>query len=450
MFLRNRTRRLAAALAAIAAIGFLSPPGGHAFEIKSQSHVLPNGLRVVLAPDPSVPTVSYHTLIDAGSRDETKPGTTGLAHVFEHMMFRGTKRFPDFDAVVKPWGAQTNASTGNDVTDYFVNAKSEFLKDIIDLEADRIRNLSFTNEVFRTELGPVKEERRRGVVEDPYGFMETRLYDLAFEKHTYKHPVIGWEEDLEKLMTYEDAMRFKETFYEPAHVVISIAGNFNAASALAWITEKYGDWVPGKIMPDPIPVEPPQQAPKSETKVWKDAMIAPILMVAHKAPAMRFDTPDYVTYRVVDRLLFSNSGRLHKRLVVDRQLVEEVDGGAFGGKDPGLWTITATIKGGAALDSVEMIIMEELNKLGMAAVSQEELNKAINGLKADRVFGFDRPARVASTLGRYAVTSGSAGNVQKEMDLLSTVTPKMVMDFAHQYLTDAGRTTLMMNPKPKS
>lgn len=449
MTLRVRSWSLFTA-SALVALGLMHPPKASGFDVNSEQHVLPNGLRIILAPDPTVPTVSYHTLIDAGSRDETKKGTTGLAHVFEHMMFRGTKQYPDFDAVVKPWGAQTNASTGFDVTDYFVNAKSEFLKDIIALEADRVRNLSFTNETFRTELGPVKEERRRGVVEDPYGFMETRLYDLAFEKHTYKHPVIGWEEDLEKFMTYDDAMRFKETFYEPAHVVISVAGNFNAESTLAWITQKYGDWAAGTVKPDPIPAEPPQLAPKSETTVWKDAMIAPILMVAYKAPAMRFDAPDYVAYRVVDRLLFANSGRLHKRLVVDRQLVEEVDGGAFGGKDPGLWTITATIKSGVALDTVETIIMEELLKLGMTAVSQEELNKAINGLKADRVFGFDRPARVASTLGRYAITSGSADNVRKEMDLLSKVTPKMVMDFSRQYLTDAGRTTLIMNPKPKS
>jgi zinc protease len=450
MFLRIRTRRLAAAIAAIVAVGLLGPPRGFAFEIKSQSHVLPNGLRIVLAPDPTVPTVSYHTIMDVGSRDETKPGTTGLAHVFEHMMFRGTKRFPNFDAVVKPWGAQTNASTGNDLTDYFVNAKSEFLKDIIDLEADRVRNLSFANEIFRTELGPVKEERRRGVDEDPYGFMETRLYDLAFEKHTYKHPVIGWEEDLEKLMTYDDAIRFKETFYEPKHVVISVAGNFNPDSALAWIKQKYGDWAPGKIKPDPIPVEPPQQAPKSETRIWKDAMIAPIIMLAYKAPAMRFDTPDYVTNGVIDRLLFSNSGRLHKRLVVDQQLVEEVSGGVSGGKDLGLWTITATVKGGVTVDSVATIIIDELRKLGTTTVPSEELSKAINSLKADRVFGFDRPARIASTLGRYAVISGSAGNVQKEMELLSTVTPQMVMDFAHRYLIDAGRTMLIMTPKPKS
>jgi zinc protease len=441
--------RLVTLVASAIIVAALSPTT-HAFDVKFQYHVLPNGIRVILAPDPTVPTVSYYTLIDAGSRDETRKGTTGLAHVFEHMMFRGTKRYPDFDDVVKPWGAQTNASTGNDMTDYFVNTKSEFLKNIIDLEADRVRNLSFTNETFRTELGPVKEERRRGVTENPYGFLETRLYDLAFDKHTYKHPVIGWEEDLEKLMTYDDAMRFKNIYYSPSHTVISVAGNFNPDSALAWIKEKYSDWQQSAAQPDPIETEPPQTAPRRETREWKDAMIAPILIIAQKAPAMHFDNTDYVALRVIDRVLFSDSGRLRKRLIIDRQLVESVDGGVGGTKDPGLWGISATIKKGVAVDTVEAIILEELGKVTTAPVTQVELDKAINGIKAARVFGFDRPARVASTLGDYAIVSGSADNIKKEMDLLPTVTPSMVMEVARRYLTDAGRTTLILNPKPQS
>lgn len=445
-------RRLPAALGMLIAAGILLiiHGNGQAFDVDYQFHTLPNGLRIILAPDATVPTVSYFTMIDAGARDETKKGATGIAHVFEHMMFRGTERYPDFDDAVKPWGAQTNAFTGNDMTAYFVNTKGEFLKDIIALESDRVRNLVFTNETFRTELGPVKEERRRGVDEDPYGFLEQALYKLAFDKHTYKHPVIGWEEDLEKNMTYKDGVRFKDTYYTPQFTVISVAGDFNPDSALAWLTAAYSDWPKSTITPNPIPAEPAQTKPRREDLVWKDAMIAPILMIAHKSPAMEFNDHDYVAERAVDRLLFSNNGRLRKRLVVDEQLVEDVDGGAWGTKDPSLWTITATIKSGKSMADVEKVILAELKRLQTEPVSADELARVVRGMKADRVYGLDRPSSVAVTLGRYAIISGSADNVSKELDLLQALTPADIQAFANHYLTDLQRTTITLSPKAAS
>ena len=434
----------------VAAILLLFPIQSQAFNLDYQFHTLPNGLRIILAPDPTVPTVSYFTMIDAGARDETKKGATGIAHVFEHMMFRGTERYPDFDDAVKPWGAQTNAFTGNDMTAYFDNTKGEFLKDIIDLESDRVRNLVFTNETFRTELGPVKEERRRGVDESPYGFLEQELYKVAFDKHTYKHPVIGWEEDLEKNMTFKDGLRFKDTYYTPQFTVISVAGDFNPDSALAWITAAYSDWKKSTITPDPIPAEPKQTKARREDLTWKDAMIAPILMIAHKSPAMEFNDKDYAAMRAIDRLLFSNNGRLRKRLVVDQQLVEDVDGGAWGTKDPSLWTITATIKTGKSMDDVQNVILEELKRLQNEPVSADELARVVRGMKADRIYGLDRPSSVAVTLGRYAIISGSADNVSKELDTLESLTPSDIQAYADRYLTESQRTTVTLSPKAAS
>lgn len=442
----SRLLSVAGALAMVLGAPLVAAP----FEVPHENHVLPNGIRVILAPDATVPTVSYYTVIDAGSRDETKPGTTGLAHVFEHMMFRGTERYPDFDAAVGPMGAQTNAFTSNDMTAYFVNAKGEFLKEIIDLEADRLRNLIFTNETFRTELGPVKEERRRGIDENPYGFLDVRLNALAFERHTYKHPVIGWEEDLEKNMTFEDGFQFKKTFYSPKYTVLSVAGNFNPDSALAWISQQYDDWVPPQVTVNPIPEEPEQATSRRDDLVWKDAMIAPVLMMGHKAPPTGFATNDFVALKIVDRLLFAKSGRLRKRLVVDEQLVEDVDGGVWGSKDPGMWTITATIKGGVPIDSVEGIIDQELRRLREEPVSRGELERAIRGLKADRIYGFDRPSRAALTLGMYAILSGSSANVEREIELLEKVTPDAIQRFAQSWLVPEKRTTVTLSPKAAS
>ncbi|GAB4329490.1 MAG: pitrilysin family protein [Candidatus Zixiibacteriota bacterium] len=446
----SRISLVACVTALLTALSWMSPGTLGAFSIEYEKHVLPNGLRIILAPDPSAPTVSYYTMIDAGSRDETKRGATGIAHVFEHMMFRGTEKFPDFDAVVAPMGAQTNAFTSNDMTAYYVNAKSEFLPDIVALEADRVRNLIFTNETFRTELGPVKEERRRGVDENPYGFLEQRLYDLAFDKHTYKHPVIGWEEDLEKNMTFKDGLLFKDTYYTPKYTVIVVAGGFDPEQALQLITQHYGDWEQSTITPDPIPIEPEQKEHRRDRLVWKDAMIAPILMLAHKSPAMQFATKDYVALLAVDRLLFSSSGRLRQRLTVENQLVEDIDAGVWGTKDPSLWTITATAKSGVRLDSIEHIILEEIDRLKTEPVSAEELQKAVLGFKADRIYRMDRPASVAVTLGRYTIVSGSPDNVTRELSMLEALTPADIQVFARDYLTENRRTTITLSPKAES
>ncbi len=444
-------RRVILGLSTLTAVlAVVVPATASAFSIEYEKHALDNGLRIILAPDPSAPTVSYFTMIDAGSRDETKKGATGIAHVFEHMMFRGTEKNPDFDAAVAPMGAQTNAFTGNDMTAYYVNAKSEFLPEIVALEADRVRNLVFTNETFRTELGPVKEERRRWVDEDPYGYLEQRLYDLAFDRHTYQHPVIGWEEDLEKNMTFKDGLRFKETYYSPQFTVISVAGGFDPEQALALIEEHYGDWKQSTIAPDPIPEEPEQDKHRTDRLVWKDAMIAPIVMMAHKSPAMQFVTKDYVALQAVDRLLFSNSGRLRQRLMVDNQLVEDVDAGAWGTKDPSLWTITATAKTGVSLDSIQRVIIEELARLRTELVSQEQLEKAVLGFKADRIYGMDKPSSVAVTLGRYTIISGNPENVMRELALMESLTPADIQAFAQTYLTADRRTTVTLTPKAES
>jgi zinc protease len=251
-------------------------------------------------------------------------------------------------------------------------------------------------------------------------------------------------------MTFEDGLRFKETFYSPRYTVISVAGNFNADSALAWITAKYTDWQPPEITVDPIPVEPLQTAPRRKDLVWKDAMIAPILMLSHKSPEADYETDEFVALKVIDRILFAQSGRLRQRLVVKDQLVEDVGAGVWTSKDPGLWTIAATIKTGIPTDTVEGIIEGELRRLREEPVSAEEVAKAVRGIKADQVYGLDRPARVASTLGRYAIITGSAANFERELEILDRITPASIQKCAQTWLVDSRRTTITLSPKAES
>ena len=228
------------------------------FDIKVDESKLNNGLTVLIAPDSTAVTVSVFTFVNAGSRDEDRAGVTGLAHVFEHMMFRGTKKYPVFSDAVSPLGAETNAWTTNDYTAYFLNAEARFLETMLDIESDRIRNLIFTNETFRTELGPVKEERRRGVVDDPEGFLSVELERLAYTIHTYHHPVIGWEEDLEQNMTSDDGLQFKNRHYVPNNCVLVISGNVVVDETRKLVDKYYGNWTPGEAYTSLVLPEPKQ------------------------------------------------------------------------------------------------------------------------------------------------------------------------------------------------
>jgi len=421
--------------------------GESGLNLKIDKTVLDNGLTILTCEDHTVPTVSYQTFVNAGSRDEVKPGITGLAHVFEHMMFRGTEKYPDYDQAVGNYGPETNAWTGNDCTDYYVDVKAEYLEKVIEIEADRIRNLRFDNETFRTELGPVKEERRRGDVDDPGGFLWEKLYELAFQKHTYHHPVIGWEEDLEKNIQLEDGLEFKRTFYSPGHCIISIAGNFGTDKMIEWIKKYYGDWE-AQVPPDiQIPEEPPQTEERMKDFVWKDSEVSPKLLIGYHGPNANALTNDFAALRVIGKILFLESGRLTKKLYQDLQLVDQVWGDIEQNKDPGLFVINANLKKDKSIDQVKSIIFEEIGKLREGAVTEKELQKAKNSLKADLLYRLDHPHAIAGTIGFSQVVGGDCYLFSKLQEKYEQITVKDVQEVASRIFAPTNRTVATLVPK---
>jgi len=411
-----------------------------------KKNVLDNGLTILTCEDKSVPTVSYMTFINAGSRDE-KPGTTGLAHIFEHMMFRGTKEYPDYDKAVTVFGANTNASTGEDYTDYFVNVKKDFLEKIIPIEADRVRNLAFTNEAFRMEMGPVKEERRRGVVDDPDGFIWDEMVQTAYQVHPYHHPVIGFEEDLEKNIQLQDGLDFKKNFYSPGYTTIIVTGNFDTPKVLELIKKYYGDW---PKTPPPnlnIPAEPKQTKEQVKNYVWKDSEISPKLLIAFHGPNFEIKDDDYCALELAARILFMSSGRLTKKLYKDLQLVEYISGGMQDAKDPGLFEISTSLKRGKSIDEVKPLIFEELEKLKNEPVSERELEKAKNSVKAEMIYRMDNPFSVAYTIGHFQIEGGDYNMLFEIQKKYSEVTPEMIQQVAKKYLNSDNRTVLTLLPK---
>ncbi len=416
-------------------------------DLDIQKTVMDNGLTILTCEDHSVPTVSYQTFMNVGSRNEVKFGKTGLAHLFEHMMFRGTEKYPDYDQALGRFGPETNAYTGEDMTVYFVNVKAEYLETVIEVEADRVRNLIFNDQTFRTELGPVKEERRMGEVEDPDGFLWSEFTRLAYKKHTYGHSVIGFEEDLEKNIQVEDGLEFKRTFYSPGYATIVVAGNFDTPQVIEWVRKYYGDWEKQPLQDIPIPVEPPQTEERVKEYVWKDNLITPKLIIGYHGPEFDIMSDDFCALKLIGEILFLKSGRLTKRLYTDLQMVDYISGRMQSQKDPGMFTVSTNLKRGKSLQVVKDMIFEEIDKLTKEKVSQEELTKAKNSVKASMFYRLNRPFSVASLIGRYHLLGGDYDLLFQIEDRYDSITPEIIQQAAEKTFTPTNRTVVSLVPK---
>lgn len=408
---------------------------------------LDNGLTLLICPDATAPTISVQTFVNCGSRDEDRAGITGLAHVFEHMMFRGTERFPDYHTAVARFGSQNNAYTTEDYTCYYVHAPAEFLEPILDIESDRIRNLDFTRKAFRTELGPVKEERRRGVVDDPSGWLEVEMLRLAYTKHTYQHPVIGWEEDLEVNMTFEDGLEFKNRFYVPNNCVLSVSGNFDPATLKTLAQKYYGDWQRGVPYTPQIEAEPPQEHERVQNYVWKDVQTAPLLRLAWHTGAAGYDLERLAALQLLSDILCSRSGRLTGLLKNNLGWVETIRADAQMMKDPGLFVISARISERGGLEIVTDSLLAELNSLGETPVTAAELTRARNNRRARLIYRLERPAGVAGSLGYYQLLTGSWQGLSRFYDAYGKVTPGQLQGLIKEIFTENNRTVVTLAPK---
>ncbi len=284
-------------------------------------------------------------------------------------------------------------------------------------------------------------------MDDPDGFLWERFYELAYKKHTYHHPVIGWEEDLEKNIQVEDGLDFKRTFYSPGHCIISIAGNFDTDKVIEWIKGYYGDWA---AQPPPsirIPEEPPQTEERVKDLVWKDTQISPRLLIGYHGPDINVETKDFAALRIISKVLFLRSGRLHRKLYQDLQLVDRIRGDMEENKDPGLFAISAHLKRGKSLDQVKSVIFDEIEQLREEPVTGTELQKAKNSLKADLLYRLDRPHPVAGTIGFLEAVGGDYNLIFKLQEKYQQITAEDVQEVASRVLSPTNRTVVTLVPK---
>jgi zinc protease len=409
---------------------------------------LPNGLQVVLLEDHSTPIVHAEIWYHVGSKNE-RPGRTGFAHLFEHMMFKGSKNVePEgHPSWISSVGGQSNAYTTEDATVFWQTFPAQYLPLVLWLEADRMASLRIEENVFQTEREVVKEERRMRVENQPYGRLNEIIYDQAFTTHPYKHPTIGSMHDLEAA-SVNDVRDFFKTYYVPENATLVLVGDFDTKEAVGLVTQYLGR-VPKASRPVPrdIPKEPPQT--KERRVHLEESWPLPAVVVAHH---ITFDGhPDSYPLHVASKVLSDGqSSRIYKSLVYEKQIALAAFGGANIIEDPNLFYAVAIVQPGHTTEEAATALIAELDRLKKEAISEAELQQAKNQFARDYILGRESNKEKATTLGHAVVIHNDIKTADGEFDIFMNMTTKDVQRVAQTYFKPENRLVLTIMPKSGS
>ena len=406
-------------------------------------HTLANGLKVRLIESHAVPTVSYYTFFRAGSRNE-RPGITGIAHLFEHMMFNGAAKYgpKEFDRVLESAGGTSNAYTSNDMTAYYEDFASNALETVIDLESDRMRSLAITPETLASEREVVKEERRFRVDNDVPGMLDEALSAAIWKAHPYHWPVIGWMGDLDAI-TREDALAFFRTYYAPNNATIVAVGDLDPQATIRLIEQKYGDIPAGPPVPPVVNSEP---APNGERRVFVEyPSQAPSVMIGYKVTEAK-DADTFVLDVVQAVLASGESSRLVKRLVYEEELATHVSVD-FGWRiDPSSFVIFAELPPGGDPRKVEAAIYEELARIAKEGIPERELRKAKNGLRAHFLEEIATHNGRAHAIGHYELLLGDWRETMRTLERYDQVKSADAKRVSARYFETKNRSVATLIP----
>ncbi len=412
--------------------------------VRVEEHTLPNGLKVRLAPNRAAPIVSYYTFFRVGSRNE-RPGITGISHLFEHMMFNGAKKYGpgQFDRVLESNGGSSNAYTSNDVTVYHDEFASSALEQVIDLESDRMRSLAISDKMLKSERQVVIEERRMRVENEITGMLDEELNALHYKAHPYRWPVIGWMRDIENI-TKEDCMQYFRTFYAPNNATLYVVGDFEPKEALRLIRKYYGGIPKGPPAPPVIDPEPEQKGER-RAAVRHPAQ-APSLMIGYRAPPAKH--PDTLVLDVLQYVLtVGQSSRLNKALVFDKELAVTVGVDWSWRIDPGMVLVYLELKPDSNAKEVEGALDAELDRVAREGITERELAKAKNNLKAHLLRELATNSGRANALGTYEIMLGSWREGLKLPERYDAITAEQVKAAAKTYFSRDRRSVVTLVPE---
>ncbi|MBL7191429.1 insulinase family protein [bacterium] len=408
-----------------------------------ESHFLSNGLKILTLEDHSAPVVSFQMWVHTGSRNEY-PGITGISHLFEHMMFKGSKKYgPEEHAnLVKKHGGVLNAFTTNDVTVYFENIVSDKLELVVSLEAERLANLALIPETLASEREVVKEERRYRTDNDNFGKLFEQLIATAFTAHPYGWPVLGWMSDIDAI-TLEDCKEYHRLYYAPNNVIIVLTGDFNTEEAVA-VIDKYFGAIPAQEKPSEIVTAEPEQGGERIVYVEREARL-PVLMAGYHIPPIGH--PDIYPLQVLQKIMSDGqSSRLYQKLVYQEQLAIFAGGMVDDCEDPGLFFLWLGVNTGRTMDEAKEMLFAEIDRFTNEPVSERELQKAKNQLEADFIFRLQTNMYKGLQLGDYEVRAGDYRMLFEADQYYRDVTAEDVMRVAGQYLKPSNRTSAILVP----
>jgi zinc protease len=402
---------------------------------------LDNGLTVLTLEDHSTPVVSFQMWVSVGSRDESR--YTGLAHLFEHMMFKGSTNIEEEEhaKLVQARGGRLNAFTSRDFTVYFEDVPPEALPLVIDLEAERVRNLDISEATLSSEREVVLEERRMRTEDSPEGRAFETLMALSFQAHPYRWPVIGWRSDVEKAPVAV-AAEFFETYYAPNNITIAIAGDFETEATLARIRERFGKLSPMEIPRNPT-LEPEQRGTRRAE--FEMDVRASLLAAAWHAP--KTGHPDGPALDVLSQILSDGrSSRLYRKLIYEGELALSASGAYWEMVDAGIFYAFAGVRPGVSIDKVERALLAEIGRMRDEPVSDEELAKAKRQLEVMLVTGLRTNHALASRIGREHATFGRIRTLAEQLEGIEAVTAADVQRVAAKYLVDDKKSVVHVVP----
>ncbi len=411
---------------------------------------LDNGLTVLLYKDSSVPVVSYHTWVRVGSKDEEK-GYTGIAHLFEHLMFKGSKKFSnkDYERILKEIGASNNAFTSRDYTGYYVNAPSEHLETVMELESDRFRNLILTDENLKSEREVVKEERRYRVENRVEGLVFEAINELAYTVHSYKWPVIGYISDLNNI-NLSKAKEFYKTYYSPNNAVLVIAGDFDTEQVKKQIKKYYGDFKEQEIKRPSYPEEPIQKKSR-ETVFYKDIQ-SDYLTISFVAPSQM--SPELYAIELVGEVLGKGeSSRLYKKLVYQQQIATSVFSFVMSNIHSSMFQIHVKLKPAKTKADADRIkeqalatVWSELFQLRGYSVSPKELLKSQNKVMKDHVDSLKTIDGKAYSLAMNEAVLGDYKRLFTDLEAYRRLRAQDLKMVAEKYLVQSRSNVVLARP----
>jgi zinc protease len=416
----------------------------------TQEFKLDNGMKLIVKEDHRAPVVVSQVWYRAGSIDEVS-GTTGVAHLLEHMMFKGTKDVPagQFSKIIAAAGGRENAFTSEDHTAYFQQLQASKLPVSFRLEADRMQNLLILPEEFAKEIKVVMEERRWRTDDKPQALVYEQMRAAAFESHPYHHPVIGWMNDLEN-MTAHDAQEWYKRWYTPSNATLVVVGDVEPQAVLKLAQEYFG-----KIAAQPLP--PRKQQVEAEQRGIKRLTVKapaqlPYLLMAYHAPSLQKPEQDWEPYAldVLAGVLDGHaSARLNKALVQEQQVASSVGAGYdLVARGPSMFQLDGTPVEGKTVADLEAALRGQIEKIKRDGVTEEELQRVKAQNVANRIYQRDSMFYQAMLIGQFETAGLPYKTLDTVLDKLKAVTAQQVREVAIKYLVDDHLTVATLDPQP--